>query len=184
MFTSANKNLQILQSNQQATFYLQLHLLGMTRPAEDCKSKADVKSQEDDKKSPERTESQTDTENDEKPLEIDTSCDKTEANISPEASDTSTSAASGQKRSASDDKLSPTPSKKVRTKPQPQTIENMKEHLDKNTIDKLTTITLLHWLKGNSVHCTTRDKKAVLIQKVRNFYSEQQEQETQVQSAS
>lgn len=47
----------------------------------------------------------------------------------------------------------------------------MKDHLDNNTIDKLTTTTLLHWLKENAIHCTTRDKKADLITKVKNHFS-------------
>lgn len=65
-----------------------------------------------------------------------------------------------------------TPAKKVRNKPQPQIIENMKEYFDNNTLDQLTTTTLRHWLKERSLPCTTREKKENLIQKVRKHFLE------------
>lgn len=47
----------------------------------------------------------------------------------------------------------------------------MKEYVESNTTEKLTTATLRHWLRERSIHCTTRDKKADLIVKICKHFS-------------
>lgn len=58
----------------------------------------------------------------------------------------------------------------MRNKPKPLIIENMKEYVENDTLEKLTTATLRYWLRQQSIHCTTRDKKADLIEKVRKHF--------------
>ncbi|KAI7815695.1 uncharacterized protein RDOM_000036 [Rhyzopertha dominica] len=60
--------------------------------------------------------------------------------------------------------------KKIRNKPKPQQIDNMEEYVNNNSLEKLTTVTLRKWLKERSIHCTTRDKKADLVEKVRGHF--------------
>ncbi|XP_031344216.1 uncharacterized protein LOC116171488 [Photinus pyralis] len=57
------------------------------------------------------------------------------------------------------------PPKKVRRKSEPKMIENMKEYLHNDSLEKLTTTTLRYWLKQHQVHCTTREKKDDLMKK-------------------
>ncbi|KAF5297753.1 hypothetical protein FQR65_LT09927 [Abscondita terminalis] len=63
-----------------------------------------------------------------------------------------------------------TPAKKVRKKSEPKIVENMKEYFDSDTLNQLTTTTLRHWLKQQQVHCTTREKKADLMEKVQKHF--------------
>ncbi|KAK4880047.1 hypothetical protein RN001_008193 [Aquatica leii] len=63
-----------------------------------------------------------------------------------------------------------TPAKKVRKKPEPKIVENMKEYFDNDTLNQLTTTTLRHWLKQQQVHCTTREKKSDLMEKVQKHF--------------
>lgn len=66
--------------------------------------------------------------------------------------------------------------KKAREKPKPQMIENMKEYVENDNLDKLTKTTLFHWLKEKSIHCTTRDKKFDLVKKVKNHFAAAKEE--------
>ncbi|KAK5646768.1 hypothetical protein RI129_005232 [Pyrocoelia pectoralis] len=63
-----------------------------------------------------------------------------------------------------------TPPKKIRKKSEPKIIDDMKEYLDSDTLQKLTTTTLRYWLKQHQVHCTTREKKDDLLQKVKQHF--------------
>ncbi|GJQ69841.1 hypothetical protein Trydic_g22389 [Trypoxylus dichotomus] len=117
--------------------------------------------------------SEFEMENDEQPLQIDTSSNDAKLDqVESEKQDTNkeNNQVNGNKRNFDDTENNPTPTKKARPKPKPQIIENMQEYVDNNSIEKLTTTTLLHWLKERNLHCSTRDKKAELIQKVKSQF--------------
>ncbi|XP_022914371.2 uncharacterized protein [Onthophagus taurus] len=138
-------------------------------PTKDSKKNLDVENCDKEPKEivgQNQQECETDTE--EKPLQIDT---ENEIAITKNENETSLKESQAANSKRTGDLIgNVTPAKKARPKPKPVKIENMKEYVDNNTIEKLTTTTLFHWLKERNLHCSTRDKKADLIQKIKNQF--------------
>ncbi|KAI4465648.1 hypothetical protein MML48_3g00010228 [Holotrichia oblita] len=137
------------------------------------KEKQNQLSKEDSGNSSGKDTQEFEIENDEQPLQIDTSNNDAkleQVETERQDVDKENAQADANKRISDSSENNPTPTKKARPKPKPQIIENMQEYIDSNTIEKLTTTTLLHWLKERNLHCSTRDKKAELIQKVKNQF--------------
>ncbi|XP_025829423.1 uncharacterized protein LOC112904197 [Agrilus planipennis] len=114
-----------------------------------------------------RDSSKASCENEEKSLEIDVSAEMEPTSDEKQEQDTENETPN-RKRPASEGEIIPI--KKSRNKPKPQIIEDMKEYYQKDSLSKLSTATLRHWLKDHLIHCTTRDKKDVLVEKVKGYF--------------